>query len=266
MKKILCMLILLGIGAQASAQSIWTRPYTPNRVAVELLHPSLDAGDNLTSFTGAAFLSGTALLSERMAVTAEVPVARHATEAEAISTTESVLGNPYVGLDVIGVRTPLLLELGARLPVVSDTSAATSLGMLTDFDRSDAFAPHRLTTQALLNYRWELTRTLNLRLRGGPMLTVDTEGDVPTELLARYSVQAWSEGDRFIWGLGATGRALVTEGGSFDDRTTHYAGGTFMLNFERVHPGVIVQLPLNSAVADQVDWVMGLTLSVSLTP
>jgi hypothetical protein len=266
MKKYLLSLLFLCLSMQAVAQPIWTRPYTPNRISVEMLRPTLDtpSADDLETFTGAAFVAGTFLASERVGITAEVPVARYAVDAGTVSTSESVLGNPYIGLDITADRTPVLLELGLRLPVLSDTSAAATLGTLSDADRSDAFAANLLTAQALLNYRLEFWRHYSLRLRGGPQLAVGTSDDAATDLIGRYGLQIWREGERFIWGLGATGRALVTESGSFNDRTVHHAGGTFLLNFERAQPGLFVQVPLNSDVSDQVNWVMGVTLSVSL--
>lgn len=266
MKKYLLCLLLAGLSMQAVGQPIWTRPYAPNRISVEMLRPALDtpAADELEPFTGAAFVAGTFLASERMGLTVEVPVARYAKETGSVSTAESVMGNPYIGLDITANRTPVLLELGARIPVLSDTSAAATLGTLSDADRSDAFAADLFTAQALLNYRIEFWRHYSLRLRGGPQLAVGTSDDAATNLVGRYGLQIWREGERFIWGLGATGRALVTESGSFDDRTVHHAGGTFLLNFERAQPGLFVQVPLNSDVSDQVNWVMGVTLSVSL--
>ncbi len=267
MKKYLLSLVFLGLSMQALGQPIWTRPYAPNRISVEMLRPALNGpgSEELAPFTGAAFVAGTFLTSERMGLTAELPIARYARDAaDAVPASESVLGNPYLGLDITGDRTPVLLELGVRIPVISDTSAATTLGTLSDADRGDAFAANLFTAQALLNYRWMFWRVYSLRMRGGPQLAVGTSDDAATDLIGRYGLQVWREGERFIWGLGATGRAQVTGSGSFDDRTVHHAGGTFLLNFERAQPGLFIQVPLNSDVGDRVDWVFGITLSVRL--
>lgn len=282
--------VLLLFGAPcARAQPLWVRPYEPYQFSVEMLKPSIDTppGEELSFFSSAWFVSGTALTSERMAITVEVPVAHYqssvndsetnapppeASEARLFSSSpptprsgtrsKTVLGNPYIGMSLTSAETPILLEVGLRLPLASDSSAATRLGTLTDVDRREAFAPNTFSTQAFLNYRLGLTQRLSLRLRGGSLFALNTSSS-DAELLAQYSLQGWYEGNRLILGTGVTGRGLLTEEGSIAERTVHHFSATLIANLPHFQPGVLVRTPLDSAISDTVDLVVGLTLSVS---
>ena len=264
------LLFALATAQVGAAQSLWTKPYEPNQIGLELLQPALDTEPNeeLSFLTGAGAVWGSYLLNDRTTLTAAVPFAHYRAEIgndNPVSQSTSVLGNPYVGLGFSSTRVPFLVELGTRLPVVSERNAATFAGRATDLDHSEIFSPHLFSTQLLLNPRWELSRTASVRLRGGPLVTIPTQDNSDTtELFARYSAQSWVEGDRYIVGLGVTGRTLVTEGGGFDNRTTHQAGGTLIFNFPSVQPGVLLRVPINGPESDAVGLIVGVTLTASL--
>lgn len=267
---VLALVLAFAAPQMGAAQSLWTTPYVPNQVSLELLQPALDTApdEELSFLTGAAVLSGSYLLNDRTTLTAAWPVAHYRAEVGDDPTTvsETASGNPYLGVGLSSTRVPLLAELGVRLPLAPDRNMALVAGTAADLDHSEAFAPHRLSAQFLLNTRWELSRrSTSLRLRGGPLVTIPTQDTAgTTELFGRYSVQGWYEGKRYVLGLGLTGRALITESGSFNDRTTHQIGGTLIFNFPYVQPGILVRAPLNGPESDAVNLVVGITLSASL--
>ena len=267
----LAVLVALAVPPTSWAQSLWSTPYEPNQLVLEVLQPSLDTppGEDLSVLTGAATLWGSYLLTDRTTLVAGLPTARYASEGTGdapASVEEAQIGNPYVGVGVSSTRVPLLVELGVRLPLASERTAAVRAGTGANLAHREAFAPDLLAAQAILNARWDWTRSAGLRLRGGPLLTVPTQSDrSTTELFVRYGVQGWYEGDRYTLGAGLIGRALVTErGGAFADRTTHQAGGTLILNLSVVQPGVLLRLPINGPGSDEIGLVVGLTLSVTL--
>lgn len=267
----LAVLVALAVPPASQAQSLWSTPYEPNQLALEVLQPSLDTppGEDLSVLTGAATLWGSYLLTDRTTLVAGLPTARYASEIAGDAPTsieETQIGNPYVGVGVSSTRVPLLVELGVRLPLAPDRTAAARAGTGADLAHRETFAPDLLSAQAILNARWDLTRIAGFRFRSGPLLTVPTQTDRgTTELFVRYGLQGWYEGDRYILGAGVTGRALVTErGGAFADRTTHQASGTLILNLSTVQPGVLLRVPLNGPGSDAVNLVVGLTLSVTL--
>lgn len=286
----LTLIVLISLSAfPAQGQSLWTRPYTPNQVAVEFLKPSLDtaAPEDRSVFTSAMFVSGTFLLSAQTALAVDVPVAHYNSTIQApagaapgggaatsaplglnlpsgpATIRQTAIGNPYVGLALAPATVPFLVEAGVRLPLASSQSVARGLGQLTAFDRNEAFAKDVLSGQLLLNYRLGLSRKLSLRLRGGALGLVDTQAD-SNHLVARYSAQAWYEGNRLILGTGVTGRAPVGDSGRFTDRGIHHVGGTVLANFDVVQPGLLLQVPLDATLSDVVSVVWGVTLSVSL--
>lgn len=265
---VLSAVLALAIVPASVAQSLWSTPYVPNQVALEVLQPGLSGGpdEDVDLLTGAATLWGSRLLNDRTTLVAGVPMARYAADTPAGAVSEQLIGNPYVGLGVSSTRVPLLVELGARLPLAPPQPAAARAGAVADLAHREAFAPDLLSAQLILNARWDWTRSAGLRLRGGPLGTLSTPDDArTTELYLRYGVQGWYEGERLIVGLGITGRALATErGGAFSDRTIHQATGTLIVNGPRVQPGVLFRTPINGPDSDATDLVVGLTLSVTL--
>lgn len=263
--------LALALVPASRAQSLWSTPYVPNQITLEVLQPTLQSAptEDISLLTGASTLWGSYLLTDRTTVVVGMPVARYRSTLESEPSTdvaETQIGNPYVGVGMSSTRVPLLVELGVRLPLAPDASAATRAGQATDLVHREAFAPNLFSAQIIANARWNWTRRFGLRFRGGPLLTTPTQ-DAPgtTEIYARYGVQAWQEGDRIVAGVGLMGRALLSErGASFGDRTTHQATGTLIWNLPSVQPGLLLRLPINDPSGTDVDVVVGLTLSVAL--
>jgi len=268
---VLGALLLVALMPATRAQSLWSTPYVPNQITLEVLQPTLQSAptEDISVLTSASTLWGGYLLTNRTTVVIGMPVAHYQSTLEgepSMDVTKTQIGNPYVGVGVSSTRVPLLVELGVRLPLAPDASAATRAGQATDLVHREAFAPNLFSAQIIANARWNWTRRFGLRLRGGPLLTAPTQGAPgTTEVYARYGVQAWQEGDRIVAGVGLMGRALLSErGGSFGDRTTHQATGMLILNLPRVQPGVLIRLPINDPSDTDIDVVAGLTLSVTL--
>ena len=263
--------LALALVPASRAQSLWSTPYVPNQITLEVLQPTLQSAptEDISLLTGASTLWGSYLLTDRTTVVVGMPVARYRSTLESEPSTdvaETQIGNPYVGVGMSSTRVPLLVELGVRLPLAPDASATTRAGQATDLVHREAFTPNLFSAQIIANARWNWTRRFGLRFRSGPLLTTPTQ-DAPgtTEVYARYGVQAWQEGDRIVAGVGLMGRALLSErGGSFGNRTTHQATGTLIWNLPSVQPGLLLRLPINDPSGTDVDVVVGLTLSVAL--
>ena len=201
---LLAVLLSLALVPASRAQSLWSTPYIPNQLTLEVLQPALEPapGETISMLTSASTLGGSYLLTDRTTMVVGLPVAHYQSELEGDPSTELMetqIGNPYVGLGVGSTRAPLLVELGLRLPLAPDATAATRAGQATDLVHGEAFAPHTLSAQLMLNTRWERSRVLSVRLRGGPLVTIPTQGaSGTTELYARYGLQGWYTGDLFI--------------------------------------------------------------------
>lgn len=259
MRALLFTLVLSLISVPGMAQTIWSKPYEPNQIAVETFVP--DGAEEASVLSGATFVSATASLSENVELAAEVPFAQY---DPSTGPSSSAIGNPFLGLGLSSTTVPLLVQLGTRLPV-APANSATRLGQATDVGRTTAFQPEELAFSALLNGRGELSRNSTLRLRSGvefssrPSQSAETNNRIQHWRLY-YDAQLWREGDRLLTGLSFGGRALLTSPGT----VRHHAAFSFMGNWNRVQPGLFLGTSVNDLVLrGQFSPLVGLTLSVS---
>lgn len=262
MRTLLLLAALLGgLHAPAQAQTVWSRPYEPNQIAVETIIPEFP-NDEVSFWSGATFLSLTRSFNDNIELAAELPVARFATDA----TSSTAVGNPYVGVGLSSTTRPILLELGARIPAVPSNQARRA-GRRADLGRTAAFRDETFSGTALLNGRFSLGRRTSLRLRGGlTYASVDADSADGNEGRWRlpYSVQLWRDGELFMTGLSIAGRPILTDSAPAVDRSTHRAVFSLMLDDERVQPGLLVGTGLDPLLNDsRFVLVAGLTLSIS---
>lgn len=250
----------------ADGQTIWSRPYEPGQIAVEAMMPDL-SDTEASAPSGATYLTTTISLSDHVEFAGELPVARYVPSSESAASSETALGNPYLGLGFSSTTLPLMMEVGARVPVAS-SSPALNIGSATDMGRTRAFAREELSLSALANTRATLGRRSSLRLRTGftyaSFSPIDTTGTERSEQDWRllYSAQLWREGDTAILGLSFTGRAVLTAPGSFRAKSRHHLVGSLMGNWNTVQPGLLVGLSMNNLREDLAP-LFGLTLSIS---
>lgn len=255
------IVFLLGLaGPDASAQTIWPRPYETNRIALEAVAPSLLTGQE-SGVSGGAFLSGTYLVTDRVEVAAELPVAHSI--ASDVSSSPTV-GNPYVGIGLSGISTPVLLEIGARLPVASSApplrAAATA-----DAGRTQAFRPNEVSVSGLMSGRMKIGGGSTLRLRAGGAYgsfaaTDTTDQRTEQDWRAQYSLQYWHEGQPFVLGLGVSGEMRLSGSERFADKSRHYVVGSAILDHSVAQPGLLLGLALDGF--SDAALLVGVTLAV----
>lgn len=265
MRALLALLFFCLMVWPAEAQTIWSRPYEPDQIAVEAMVPDLP--DEADFPSGAAYLTGTRSLSNTVEFVGELPVARYLPSPDVNSTPTTSLGNPYLGLGFSSTSIPFMLEVGARLPVAS-SSPALSIGNATDVGRTRAFSWKELSLSSLTNVRARVGRQTSLRLRSGVSYAsfsrLDETGTEETEQDWRllYSAQLWREGDNLILGLGFTGRGVLTAPGTYRAKSRHHLVTSVMGNWNTVQPGFLIGLSLRD-VSDDPSFLFGLTLSLS---
>lgn len=238
----------------AKAQTLFSRPYQPNQVAIETIVPD---ADDASGGTGTMFVTATASLTENIELATELPVARNGAGSGS-----SAVGNPYLGLGLSSTKVPFLLEVGTRLPTAPN-NAASSIGRASSFARTPAFDPNELGLSTLVNRRLRLGRRSSLRLRSGLSYTSRESGptnDRSRDWIFHYEGQVWREGDRLITGLTFTGRALLTSPGT----ANHHAGLSLMGNWNRVQPGLLLGTALDPLFdRNELAPYVGITLSIS---
>ena len=268
----------LQLTTSLSAQPIWLEQTSGNSIAIEVLKPNFKGDDDFTFISSALFLSGRFSLGENLIFVGEVPLA-HAnrddfkivdpstgeTLFELDFEPETIIGNPYVGLEFRKPGSSVFIEIGGRIPVTPDDKfSASSIGGSADFDRLEAFASDLLAITGKINYHNKNASNLVIRLRGGPTVWIPTdEGD--TELLLDYSAQVGYEGQQVSVIGGLTGRLIVTEDDrDFGERTFHHLGASATLNLGAARPGVHFRMPLDEPLNDRIDFIFGLHLVLQL--
>lgn len=257
---VLIALLLGGLCAPTHAQTIWSRPYEPNQIALEAVIPEFPNED--ASGSGATFLTVTHSFTEHIELAAELPLARYATGG----TSTTAVGNPYVGIGLSSTSRPILLELGARIPAVPTNQALTA-GNRADMGRTAAFRDEAFSTSALLNGRLALSQNTTLRLRTGLSYASENRPNAEGRTSAwrlPYSAQIWRNGEQILTGFSIVGRPVLTDSPSNEGRSTHRAVVSLMLDGERVQPGLLMGTGLNALLTDgRFRWVGGVTLSIS---
>jgi len=259
--------LILFLPPSLSAQSIWVNQGQGKVIAIEFLKPNFDGEDNSTFATSAIFLSGRFPISSEMIFVAELPFSHIGSKD--FDESESSIGNPYIGVEIRKEGKPFFTELGLRPPLApDDKDGAQSVGVVTDFDRAEAFGNKVFTITGKGNYYRKAASNMVVRLRVGPTLFLDTgNGNFvgETELLLDYNAQVGYEGAQISLLGGFTGRLVVTqEDSDFGERTIHQLGAAASLNLGTVRPGIHVRLPLDNDLKDTIDFVYGLNLGIHL--
>ncbi len=260
------------------AQPIWLAQTSDKSIAIEVFKPNL-AGDFGFSFMSSAlFLSGRFSLGSNLIFVSEIPLAHaHQDDINIVNPLtgetmfefdfdpETIIGNPYIGLEFRKPGPGVFAEIGMRIPITPDDKfSAPSFGAMADYDRLVAFAPDLFTITGKINYQNKNVSNLIIRLRGGPTVWIPTEeGD--TELVLDYSAQVGYEGQLVSIIGGFTGLLIVTEEElGMGERTVHHLGATASFNLGTLHPGVLFRIPIDEFLEASIDFIFGLNLLLDL--
>lgn len=241
----------------AEAQHLWLPPYQPMQLGVEAVQPDVQDIDGLS---GAYFFTGTVSLTRGTELVTELPVAYLNTSTpEDISGTQ--IGNPYIGLALTPRFSPIMIEVGGRVPLSDNTTTAV-LGQHAEVGRPGAFLPEGGMIALAGNARLAFTRTLSLRVRAGAFYAHSTERArepsmprVDRDVFNQYSSQLWYEGDTILLGLGFTGYANLTARGSYGAKSRHDLSATVHIaGVPVVQPGFFTAWNVGGAFRNAEPW------------
>lgn len=266
------ILITLQITSPLSAQSIWLDQDKNNFIAIEFLKPEFTGYDSYSFFSSVIFLSGRHAVNENIILIGELPFA-HCNYSYYnwfywdTEISETVFGNPYLGVEVYGHESPVFGEFGLRLPLTSyDKYHATSFGAFSDYDRFEAFAPDLVSLSAKGNYLHKYNQFVSFRLRLGPTLWINTSrsgGD--TELRLDYAGQILYKYKIVSFLTGISGRFLLDSPNlDFNERATHQFSIAGSVGIGSFRPGIYFRTPIDGNLYDFLDYVFGLNLGVQL--
>lgn len=267
------------LAEQAQAQSIWVPGSNRASASLEVLKPiPTREYDYWTAASTAFVLSGRTPIAENLMLIAELPFAHAGMKLSSLggegTRTNSVIGNPYVGIQYGSAASPAIADAGIRLPLRRSRDAysddfAAGVGILSDLDRMEAYVEDVLSVGGRIGVQQRMESGLVLRARGGPTLWYDTgatgaDFDEVTELIVDYSAQAGYEAERFSLLGGLTGRTFVTGDGTFAERSLHQLGMSGIVTVGGVQPGITLRVPIGENASDAVQYVLGVHLTVPI--
>lgn len=256
--------LALTTATPASAQTIWTPIDHQPSVRVEALHPhlKLSQGAEVSAFSGALFVTGDFPVTQHLTLAVELPFARSSVSSAGESVLNNAIGNMYVGLQLgtAAASRGIVGELGMRLPLIGDDDfEASAVGGLTDLDRQEAFSNGVTTLYAAGGVYARGAQTTG-RLRIGLSKQFLSKYAGENETFLDYGALGSVDADRVRLGAALTGRHLLTEAGSFSDRSFHHAAVSASILFEQFRPGLFVRVPIDKDVRELVSSTIGVTL------
>jgi len=263
---LLAIFAAAGLVASASGQSLWPDQTGDRAISVEFLKPEFEGDDDTDFLTSTTFLSGRFPITPAITGEAELPFSRYGISNDVVERSESAIGNPYIGVRIRSHN--LVSRIGLRIPIASDDNPnALTAGRLTDYDRFEAFLPDVLAVNGSVTGPFRLSDNVTLNPGGGLVLLVSTQdgGGDDTEVYAQYFLIGEFTGGKFTLKSGFTGRAILSESDlDFGDRSTHQFGLGGTLSTGTVRPGLHLRIPLDEGLKDNVDYVVGLNVTIVL--
>jgi len=258
MRALTTFTLLCTLALPLQAQMPWTANLPSQGLALDFLRPKFNGGGtSLTS--GAVFLSGRFAVGTNAAFKFELPYARIAGDAFSSST----IGDPYIGAE-FGTTGSTTFELGARIPLTSESEFAQIMGLYSDVLRTEAFFPNVLTVVARVRFHRDYPTGLTLDAGGGPSVWAPTKGGGDPEVVLHQHIAGGYRGPKAWLSFGLGGLLIITEDGDFAERTIYQIGMSAGLSQGQVRPALHLILPLDSEINSNVDMVLGLGVAIAL--
>jgi hypothetical protein len=237
-----------GTGAGAQGRPPWGPPAGARAVTVDLVRPAFDGAD--LSLASGLFYGGVRVpAGGAWSVVGEFPYARFGVGDQ----TGTVLGNLYAGVDYAPAGpSGVTFDLGARLPTSNESGDffggdATFAAVYADFDRAEAWLDEQWAAQGHAGYRHALGRGFEVGFTVGVSFWGRQDED---EALADYRVRADYREGGGAFGVEFTGRAFLTESGSYGERSIHQLAVGVGLATGPLWPRLSLRLPLDAALKD----------------
>lgn len=277
---IIAMSIVIFSVSTLSAQPTGLMPDRGTSVGVEFLKPFF-VNSNSSSTTSVLFINGRYSMSQSITIVADLPFAYHGYKDNfGLDGFESstVVGNPYLGMEIGIGNLPLFAEVGIRLPLSTDRdefyeeSRASIVGQFTDPDRFDAFELYGFSGTVRLNYFQKLASGFLLQLHSGLSGAFSPDQDYGPAGFSTldYGFQLGYQVKQVGIIGGFSGRYLLG-GHTFHmsrfgrrDRTAQQIAVAASLKLAAVHPGLYFRLPIDDFLNDEINFVLGANLGIPL--
>lgn len=267
------VLVLAMLAPCAVAQTYFMYPGQGTSVSLEIFKPHFD-DDDYNFLTSLFFLSGQIRTTDRLFVRAEIPISNADISYDwwwygDYDVTETMIGNPYLGLEyrmpVPNDNHVLTARFGLRLPIASDDKfGAFRVGNRAAYDRFEAFLPDYFALNSGIGFTATTASGLKFSTDFGALLIAPTD-DGDSEVFADYDFALWIPIDNFNLGFGTNGRVLLSEGDlNFGERTINHMCVAGNFDFGKFRPGFHFRAPVDEYLSDVVSFVYGLNFTYQI--
>lgn len=251
----------LGGASALAAQSYppWGAPTPARLLSLDYARPSWD-GASLDAATGLLYGGVRVPVARSISIVGEVPYARFGVDGGS----GTVIGNLYVGIEQAPAGTSgVIADLGVRLPTSSEsgdfTGFAAPLAAFSDFDRAEAWLDEMWAARGSVGYRHTSPGGFAAGFAIGGTLWASQQSD--DEVLADYRAHAAYRQAKVAVGAELTGRAILTESGSFGERTVHQLTLGVGVAAGPLWPRAFLRVPLDADLKDTgLNQVFGLAV------
>jgi hypothetical protein len=261
------LLILITTTATLSAQPIWIGADQNHAFTFEWQKPMFDNGDGVGLMMSSIFLGYRTRTSQSLSVVLDLPVANYDYDSDA---GEFLLGNPYVGLAFGSEDAKFSGDVGVRLPISDEDKVnAAVTGILSDFDRLEAFASKAVPVIGIMRFKTMFPASkLGVRAHFGPSILVYTNdrGSDDMTVYLKYGLIGMYKGESVLAQLGFSGIYNASnEYGSFEDNSMHHFGITINVDAgAHIWPGLLLRIPMDDDLKRAIDAILGVNVMVML--
>lgn len=241
---------------------IWLFPHSEKGGSMEFVWPNYEHDDRINFPTGSLLFTGMFQLKPDNRLIFDLPIGLYSYDNyDGESESETDLGNIYLGWEKW--KKSSLVEIGLRLPVAGSNAVGLLPGWYGDLDRTEAYQMKTMSILTNYNYLSRSSDGLTVRLRGGfsTLIFTDDNAHDGAELIGRYAIQVWQDERKICLGAGISGYTVLSEEGSFNERSWHELGLVFQYQTQSVHPGLSLRLPLDDDLGNVIQFVATFSLS-----
>lgn len=255
----------------SNAQTTWIEEGKGSSISIEAYRPSIPRDSffneilpSYTPLTGSIFLTGKYSLNKNFTLVADIPFAGGNYDDTAYAGEgQFIIGNPYIGAEYYLSDSPLMFELGLRIPVVGEDNVTSRLaGTYSDLDRGEAFGHTIVPVIAAVNYETINESNILLRGRAGVNLWFNSHAaglETQPLLSVDYSLQAGYL-HRYVHVIATLSARYGTDTGPrYPIKETELQYG-LSLNFplKKISPGIVLKVPGNPFTGGFINYVVGL--------
>lgn len=244
------------VSSPARAQTLWSDPTTPQSVWIEVNHPKLGEGSGALSSN--LFLGGRGRLSDEWSIVGEIPFGYADLD---LGNSEFGAGNPYLGLEY-APRANLLVEMGARAPLASETNNGATVGEFAEIvDRFGSFLSDYVPARVAVNSLPTFGDNSHARLRGGLLGLIPTGGG-DAELLVELGGTIGFESSQIGVDVGLNGWIVLTSDGDLGERSVTQFGAQVYHRFAAGNRiALLLRVPLDEDYRRANDFTVGVSAS-----